>query len=54
VAERTIIFVLSLLGIAAQIVGIAREYGLTAAVSALAAAAAATWLFGLGGLLDRR
>jgi hypothetical protein len=54
IAQRITIFVLSLLGIAAQVAGIARGYGVAAAFLCLVVAAAVTWMFGLArGLLSR-
>jgi hypothetical protein len=53
-AQRVTIFVLALLGIAAQVAGIARDYGMAAAILCLVTAAAVTWLFGLArGLLSQ-
>ncbi|MEV6417302.1 hypothetical protein [Kribbella sp. NPDC051718] len=54
VLQRVTVFVLSVLGIFAQVAGIAREFGVTAAALCLVSAALVTWLFGLTrGLLSR-
>ncbi|TDX03232.1 hypothetical protein EV647_1465 [Kribbella sp. VKM Ac-2566] len=54
VAERISLFLLAVLGLGAQLFGIGRQFGASAAVALLLGTCLITWLFGLTrGLLSR-